>query len=131
MSDLRKKIAPKRGGRPKVDPEAIRKPYGVRFTKDELLEARQGAAEARVQFSDYCRSAILGARTPRQVPPANLTLWAEASRMSDVVSTLTHQLEDRPVTGADLLAEVRTLSALIQRARLELLGVEILPGDSE
>jgi hypothetical protein len=51
--------------------------------------------------------------------------------MSEVVSTLAHQLDSNPTTGPALLAEVRTLFALIQRARLELLGVDILPGDFE
>lgn len=106
------------GGRPKLKKEEVRKPYGVRLSELELIEARDRAIEAGVDFSTFCRNAILKATTPRPVPPINLTAWLELATLANTIVRLSHADESKAI--AEQLTEVGVLLASM---RMSLLGL--------
>lgn len=72
----------RKGGRPKLMTEEVRKPCGVRLSELERLEVRQRADEAGLDFSVYCRNAILNSDAPRVVPTINREAWLKLSALT-------------------------------------------------
>jgi len=112
------------GGRPKLKKEELRKSHGVRLSELELIEAHDRAAEAGVNFSRFCRNAILNATTPRPVPPINLKAWLELAALAKTIDTLAR--DDEGKTLAQQLTEVRVL---LVSMRMSLLGLHETPDD--
>jgi predicted DNA binding CopG/RHH family protein len=110
-----------RGGRPKLEPQDRRTPYGVRLSKRELQQVRERAEAEGMDLSVYCRQAILSSRTQRTVPAINRKTWFELSELSEAVVSLAKQAtSDVGQPSGELL---RDLSLLLKATRLELLGV--------
>lgn len=110
-----------RGGRPKLEPQDRRKPYGVRLSERELQQVRKRAEAEGMDLSVYCRQAILSSRTQRTVPAINRKTWFELSELSEALVTLARQAgSGAGHPSAELL---RDLSLLLKATRLELLGV--------
>jgi hypothetical protein len=111
-----------RGGRPKLAPEDVRKPYGVRLSEREREEVCQRAEEAGLDLSRYCRNAILNADSPRPVPPINLQAWLHLSTLAEALTGPSHI--HSPAHGDDGLEErLDELQILLQSTRLALLGI--------
>lgn len=106
------------GGRPRLKKEEVRKPFGVRFSELELMEARERAAEAGLDFSTYCRNAILNAAAPRPVPPVNLKAWLELAGLANTIVSLAREEESTPILG-----QLTALSILLTSMRMSLLGL--------
>ena len=107
------------GGRPKLAKEDVRKPYGVRLSELELLEAHGRAVEAGTDFSTYCRNAILNAAAPRPAPPPiNLEAWLELAKLADTIVRLAADNEIEPISG-----QLTKVSILLASMRLSLLGI--------
>ena len=110
-----------RGGRPKLQAQDRREPYGVRLSARELQQVRQKAEAEGMDLSGYCRQAILGSRTQRTVPAINRKTWFELSELSEAVVNLSKQAKSGAGhPSAELLSD---LSLLLKSTRLELLGV--------
>ncbi len=107
----------RRGGRPKLRNEDVRRPYGVRLSELERLEAQERAAEAGLDLSTYCRNAILNATTPRPVPPINLDAWLELATLANTLTMLSRN------DGSDLIQQCDDLRILLKATRMSLLGI--------
>lgn len=106
------------GGRPKLKEEEVRKPRGVRLSDLELLEAQARASDAGVDFSRFCRNAILNGAMPRPVPPINLEAWLELATLAKTIDKLARDDESKAL--AQQLTEVRVL---LVSMRMSLLGL--------
>lgn len=106
------------GGRPKLKKEELRKSHGVRLSELELIEAHDRAAEAGVNFSRFCRNAILNTTTPRPVPQINLKAWLELATLANTIVRLARDDESEAI--AKQLTEVGVLLASM---RMSLLGL--------
>lgn len=117
-----------RGGRPKMAPEDLREPYGIRLSIRERDEACVRADEAGLDLSVYCRNAILNASSPRPVPTINLQAWLQLSTLADALIGLsrTHS-GNNDVHG--LVERLNDLGDLLQSTRFALLGIHHTTGD--
>ncbi|KKC32966.1 hypothetical protein [Devosia psychrophila] len=117
-----------RGGRPKLAPEDVRKPYGIGLSIREREEAGLRADEAGLDLSGYCRNAILNASSPRPVPSINLQAWLQLNTLAEALIGLsrTHSGE----IGDDSLVErLGELEDLLQSTRFALLGIHYTTDD--
>lgn len=118
-----------RGGRPKLESQDRRKPYGVRLSERELHQVRERAKSEGMDVSTYCRQAILNSRPRSVVPAINRRAWFELSALSDAVVRLARQPErGHSPQDAELLEE---LCRLLKATRLELMGVPQFQDDSD
>jgi hypothetical protein len=116
-----------RGGRPKLVPEDVRKSYGVRMSARERQEIRGLAKEAGLDFSTYCRNAILNAKAPRPVPAINLKAWLELNSLAEAVVSLSKKSHsDDAQLSPEQFDELRLL---LKSTRLALLGIHHVPED--
>ena len=117
----------RRGGRPKLTMEDVRKAYGVRLSARERQEVRERADEAGLDFSSYCRNAILNADSPRPVPAINLEAWLELSSLADAVVSLSEHAG--PARAQISPEQFGALRLLLKSTRLALLGIHHTPDD--
>lgn len=117
-----------RGGRPKLQAQDRRKPYGVRLSARELQQVRQQAEAEGMDLSGYCRQAILCSRTQRTVPAINRKTWFELSELSEAVLSLSKQAKSG--AGQPSVELLRDLSLVLKSTRLELLGVYHVQDDT-
>lgn len=114
----------RRGGRPTLKKEAVRKPYGIRLSELERLHTRERAAELGLDWSTYCRNAILNATTPRPVPSINLQAWLQLAQLANTLTTLTRNHE------GELISQLDELRDLLKSTRMSLLGIRnVLDGE--
>lgn len=117
-----------RGGRPKLAPEDVRKPYGVRLSEREREEACLRADEAGLDLSSYCRHAILNASSPRPVPPINLQAWLHLNTLAEAIIELS-RIHSGDKCDSDLVERLDALEDLLQSTRFALLGIHHTMGD--
>jgi hypothetical protein len=116
----------RRGGRPKIAEEDVRKAYGVKLSKRELDEARQLAAEAGLSLSAYCRSTILKGNRDTSVPLLNRQAWLALVPLARaLISMARHQIV---IDSASLSSQLGELEVLLRALRFSLLGIN-LPED--
>lgn len=116
-----------RGGRPKLEPQDRRKPYGVRLSDRELQQVRERAEAEGIDLSAFCRQAILHPSGPRLVPAINRKTWFELSVLSNAIVSLAKKVESG--CGQISPAQFDDLSLLLKATRLELMGVYYVSGD--
>ena len=115
----------RRGGRPKVDPAALRvTTIGVRVSSDEYAALRQKAAQMGMTPAQWLREAALSRRLPSPpVPPENRERYAELARLAANLNQIAHRANaGHAVTVAD--AFLRQLIEEVSRLRLALIGEE-------
>lgn len=112
-----------RGGRPKIDPAALRSStIGVRVSEAEYQQLKLRAAHMHMTPAQWLRSAALARRLPSPpVPEINRDEYAELARLAANLNQLArHANEGQLVTVADALLQRLTIET--QRLRLALLG---------
>ena len=117
------------GGRPKGDPEAVRRAtIGVRVSANEYATLRSKAAQMHMTPAQWLREAALARRLPSPpVAAINREQYAELARLAANLNQLAHLAnEGRPVTVANGLLE--RVAAETRRLRLALLGID---GDAD
>jgi len=112
------------GGRPKGDPEAVRRAtIGVRVSTSEYAALKTKAAQMHMTPAQWLREAALARRLPSPpVAAINREQYAELARLAANLNQLAHLAnEGKPVTVADGLLE--RVAAETRRLRLALLGI--------
>lgn len=110
-----------RGGRSKLKEEDVRKPYGVRLSIRERHEVRYRANESGMDFSTYCRQAILNKDAPRPVPAINLEVWLALSTLAEAV--VSHSKTAGRGAAQISPEQFGALRCLLKSTRLALLGI--------
>jgi hypothetical protein len=112
------------GGRPKGDPEAVRRAtIGVRVSVSEYATLKSKAAQMHMTPAQWLREAALTRRLPSPpVAAINREQYAELARLAANLNQLAHLAnEGKPVTVASALLE--RAAAETRRLRLALLGI--------
>ena len=112
-----------KGGRPKIDPAAVRRStIGVRVSAAEYAALRTRAAEMNLTPAQFLREAALTRRLPSPpVPAVNREQYANLARMANNLNQLTR----RANAGQNVILTdpfVKLLRTEINRLRQDLLG---------
>jgi hypothetical protein len=113
------------GGRPKGDPDAVRRAtIGVRVSASEYVALKSKAAHMHMTPARWLREAALARRLPSPpVAAINREQYAELARLAANLNQLAHLAnEGKPVTVASGLLE--RVAAETRRLRLALLGID-------
>lgn len=114
-----------RGGRPRLDPEAVRsQTIGVRVSPTEFEALQVKAAVLGLTPAHYLREAALKRRLPDPpVPAVNREQYAELARLAANLNQLTRLAnEGASVTVTE--AHLQRLAGEVNRLRLALIGLE-------
>jgi hypothetical protein len=114
-----------RGGRPRLEPEAVRsQTIGVRVSAAEFEALQAKAAVLGLTPAHYLREAALKRRLPDPpVPAVNREQYAELARLAANLNQLTRLANEGAfVTVTD--AHLQRLAGEVNRLRLALIGVE-------
>ena len=114
-----------KGGRPKIDPAAVRRStIGVRVSEAEYTALRKRAEEMGLTPAQWLRHAALTRRLPSPpVAPINREHYAELARLAGNLNQLArHANEGQTVfVDGELLQQI---AKEVSRLRLALLGME-------
>ena len=119
---------PNKGGRPKIDPAAVRTlNLSVRLSPAEYAALRERAAQLGMKPGQFLRQAGLTRRLPPPpVPAVNREEWAKLGQLANNINQLTRRANEGKLTGFPA-ATVRLTRAEIKQLRANLLG---LSGDT-
>ena len=113
-----------KGGRPKIDPAAVRRStIGVRVSEAEYTALRERAEEMGLTLAQWLRHAALTRRLPSPpVAAINREHYAELARLAGNLNQLAHHANEGQMVSVneDLLQQV---SREVSRLRLALLGM--------
>lgn len=109
-------------GRPKIQPESIRRTVGVRLNASEWDAIQRKADALGIRPTALLRLAALSRVMPRPATPAiNRQAYAELARLAGNLNQLTRAAHEGRVSIAPTLLE--SVKRLVQELRLDLLGV--------
>ena len=113
-----------KGGRPKIDPAAVRRAtIGVRVSAAEHAALRSRAEDMGMTPAQFLRSAALTRRLPSPpVPAINRESYANLARLANNINQLTRRANEGKLTGFPA-ANVKLLRVEIKQLRAALLGL--------
>lgn len=117
----------RRGGRPKIDPDALRRiTLGVRVSATEYAAVRAKAEQMGLTPAQWLREAALSRPLPRfSVPTINRSEYAELARLAANLNQLAHHANAGQLPEADALQRLLMATrAEVGRLRYALLGME-------
>ena len=119
---------PNKGGRPKIDPAAVRSlNLSVRLSPAEYAALRERADQLGMKPGQFLRQAGLTRRLPPPpVPAVNREEWAKLGQLANNINQLTRRANAGQLPGFPA-ATVRLTRAELKRLRATLLG---LSGDT-
>ena len=115
---------PNKGGRPKLDPAAVRRlNLSVRLSPAEYAALRERAAQLGMKPGQFLRHTGLTRRLPPPpVPAVNREQYANLARMANNINQLTRRANAGQLPGFPA-ATMRLLRAEIKQLRAALLGL--------
>lgn len=111
------------GGRPKLSADEKRVPYGVRLSARERSEAEQQAADQGVEFSVFCRAAILGQAISLPVPKINREAWNQLSGLAETIEDLLRAAGADGSSDSILIKKLVETDEILRSTRLAVLGI--------
>ena len=119
---------PNKGGRPKIDPAAVRSlTLGVRLSPAEYAALRERADQLGMKPGQFLRQAGLTRRLPPPpVPAVNREEWAKLGRLGNNINQLTRRANAGQLTGFPA-ATIRLHRAEMKRIRAYLIGLSKTP----
>ena len=115
---------PNKGGRPKIDPAAVRTlNLSVRLSPAEYAALRERAAQLGMKPGQFLRHTGLTRRLPPPpVPAINRESYGNLARLANNINQLTRRANEGKLTGFPA-ANVKLLRVEIKQLRAALLGL--------